>query len=134
MPPDEFNLFSTEALTTKLWGSLEDDDFVSARTEQLRLFTDIEDGTYSIDQVALRSIRAERAFRPQATPSWWRRLWLWTRLTRSLYRAARISNTMSALASGNPSRIARRGRNVFVGRSLARAGVWRALWGGGRRR
>ena len=55
-------------------------------------------------------------------------------LPQDLYRAARISNTMSALASGNPRRIARRGRNVFVGRSMARAGVWRAFWGGGRRR
>ena len=55
-------------------------------------------------------------------------------LTRSLYKAARLSNTMGAIASGNPRRIARRGRNVFVGRSMARAGIWRALWGGGRRR
>ena len=54
--------------------------------------------------------------------------------TRDLYRAARISNTMSALASGDPRRIARRGRNIFVGRSMARAGIWRALWGGTRRR
>ena len=49
-------------------------------------------------------------------------------LTSQLYRAARISNNLSAIASGNPRRIARRGRNVLVGRALGRAGVWRRLW------
>ena len=44
-------------------------------------------------------------------------------LSRDLYRAARISNTMSAIESGNPWRIAHRGGNVFAGRSMARAGV-----------
>lgn len=48
--------------------------------------------------------------------------------TSQLYRAARLSSTASALASGNPKRIARRGKNVVVGRSLGRAGVWRWLW------
>jgi hypothetical protein len=48
--------------------------------------------------------------------------------TRSLYRAARISNNVSALASGNPKRIARRGKNIVVGRSLGKAGVWSRLW------
>ena len=49
-------------------------------------------------------------------------------LTRSLYRAARISNTVSAVASGNPKRIARRGKNIVVGRALGRSGFWRWLW------
>lgn len=49
-------------------------------------------------------------------------------LTRSLYRAARLSNNVSTLASGNPKRIARRAKNVAVGRGLGRAGVWRSLW------
>jgi hypothetical protein len=48
--------------------------------------------------------------------------------TSQLYRAARISNDVSALASGNPKRIARRTKNVVLGRSLGRAGVWRRLW------
>lgn len=49
-------------------------------------------------------------------------------LTSQIYRAARVSADVSALASGNPRRIARRGRNKIVGRSLARAGFWRWLW------
>lgn len=54
-------------------------------------------------------------------------------LTSQLYRAARISNNISAVASGNPRRVARRAKNVVVGRELGRLGVWRRLWGGGRR-
>ncbi len=46
-----------------------------------------------------------------------------------LYRAARMANNVSTLASGNPHRIARRARNRIVGRALGRAGVWRMLWG-----
>ncbi len=49
-------------------------------------------------------------------------------LTSQLYRAARISNNISALASGNPGRIARRTKNVALGRALGRAGLWRSLW------
>lgn len=49
-------------------------------------------------------------------------------LTRSLYKAARLSNNVSTLASGNPKLIARRAKNVAVGRTLGRAGVWRRLW------
>lgn len=49
-------------------------------------------------------------------------------LTRSLYRAARVSNNVQTIASGNPKRIARRAKNVAVGRALGRAGVWRSLW------
>jgi hypothetical protein len=50
-------------------------------------------------------------------------------LTSQLYSLARTVNTVGALASGNPTRMARRGKNVILGRSLRRAGVWRALWG-----
>lgn len=50
-------------------------------------------------------------------------------LTSQLYRAARISNSISAVASGNPRRVARRAKNVALGRALGRAGVWRRLWG-----
>ena len=49
-------------------------------------------------------------------------------LVSNLYRAARIANDVSTLASGNPHRIARRARNKIVGRAMARAGIWRALW------
>lgn len=49
-------------------------------------------------------------------------------LTSQLYRAARVSATTRAIASGNPRRIARRGKNVLVGRTLGRAGFWGRLW------
>jgi hypothetical protein len=49
-------------------------------------------------------------------------------LARTLYRAARIANNVETLASGNPSRIRRRAKNILVGRTLGRAGVWRRLW------
>jgi hypothetical protein len=48
--------------------------------------------------------------------------------TSQLYRAARLSDTASAVASGNPRRIARRSRNLVKGRVLARAGFWGRLW------
>jgi hypothetical protein len=50
-------------------------------------------------------------------------------LVSNLYRAARIANDASALASANPHRIARRARNKIIGRAAARAGLWRMLWG-----
>lgn len=50
-------------------------------------------------------------------------------LVSEMYRAARIANDVSTLASGNPHRIARRARNRIVGRALGRAGLWRLLWG-----
>jgi hypothetical protein len=49
-------------------------------------------------------------------------------LTSQIYRAARISNNVSAVASGSPRRVARRAKNVAVGRALARGGSWRWLW------
>lgn len=49
-------------------------------------------------------------------------------ITNSLYRAARISATTKAIASGDPKKMARRAKNVAVGRAMARAGVWRRLW------
>jgi hypothetical protein len=42
--------------------------------------------------------------------------------TSELYRAARFSNNISAIASGNPRRVARRAKNVAVGRALGRGG------------
>ena len=50
-------------------------------------------------------------------------------LTSQLYSLARTVNTASALTSGNPTRMARRGKNIILGRAMRRAGVWRALWG-----
>jgi hypothetical protein len=49
-------------------------------------------------------------------------------LSSQLYRAARITRDVEAVESGNPTRVARRARNVLVGRALGRAGVWRRLW------
>jgi hypothetical protein len=49
-------------------------------------------------------------------------------LSSQLYRAARLTDTFEALASGNPKRIRRRAVNVAKGRLLGRAGVWRRLW------
>jgi hypothetical protein len=49
-------------------------------------------------------------------------------LTRALYRAARMSNNIGAITSGNPRRIVRRAKNIAIGRTLRRAGVWRRLW------
>ena len=45
--------------------------------------------------------------------------------TSSLYRAARLSATGRSVRTGH---VARRAKNVAVGRSLGRAGVWRRLW------
>jgi len=43
-----------------------------------------------------------------------------------LYRLARSLRTVEAIASGRPQRIARRAKNVGLGRLLARAGSgWR---------
>jgi hypothetical protein len=48
--------------------------------------------------------------------------------TSQLYLAARVSNNMRAIASGNPRRIGRRAKNVALGRALGRGGFWRWLW------
>jgi len=50
-------------------------------------------------------------------------------VTGFLYRAARFSNDMGTIASGKPSRIARRAKNKLLGRLLARLRFWRFLWG-----
>jgi len=48
--------------------------------------------------------------------------------TSQLYRAARLSNTIGAVASGKPRRVATRGKNIILGRALARGGFFRRLW------
>jgi hypothetical protein len=49
-------------------------------------------------------------------------------LVSEMYRAARVWNDVSTIASGNPKRIARRCKNKVLERSLARAGLWKLLW------
>ena len=49
-------------------------------------------------------------------------------LTSKLYKAARLSATAKAVSSGDPDKMARRGKNILVGRMFARGGIWRWLW------
>lgn len=46
----------------------------------------------------------------------------------SLFRITRTAATVSAIPSGHPKGIARRAKNIVVGRGLRRAGFWRTLW------
>lgn len=50
------------------------------------------------------------------------------KLSRILFRAARVSRDVEAISSGKPKRIERRAKNRIVGRVLSRAGFWRRLW------
>jgi len=45
-----------------------------------------------------------------------------------LYKLARTANTVNTLASGDPKRVTRRVKNIVVGRTLRRLGLWRWLW------
>lgn len=50
-------------------------------------------------------------------------------LSSQLFRAARVADDVEAVASGNPKRIARRTKNVVVGRALfGRRGILRGIW------
>ena len=60
MPPDVFNLFATRDLTACSAQEVTADEVQKASQELLRLFTEIERGQYSIDQVALPSMRAQQ--------------------------------------------------------------------------
>ena len=46
-------------------------------------------------------------------------------LTSQLYKAARTSATVRSVSTGHAGR---RAKNIAVGRTLGRAGVWRRLW------
>jgi hypothetical protein len=50
------------------------------------------------------------------------------RLSSCLFRAARVARDVEAVASGKPRRVARRAKNIAVGRALQRVGFWRWLW------
>jgi hypothetical protein len=49
-------------------------------------------------------------------------------LSSQLFTAGRIMDDVEAAGSGNPKRIIRRVKNVTVGRTLRRTGVWPKLW------
>ena len=49
-------------------------------------------------------------------------------LSSQLFRAARITDDAEAVATGKPRRMVMRGKNILVGRSLGKLGVWRRLW------
>ena len=49
-------------------------------------------------------------------------------ITSWLFKLARLSADAKAISSGNPKKIARRGKNKVVGRLLGRGGLWRWLW------
>lgn len=53
-------------------------------------------------------------------------------LTSKLFRAARASATAKAATSGSSRKMARRGKNIGIGRLLARGGFWNWLFGGRR--
>jgi hypothetical protein len=50
------------------------------------------------------------------------------RLSSFLFRAARVTRDVEAISSGKPRRVARRAKNIAVGRALQRVGFWRWLW------
>ena len=45
------------------------------------------------------------------------------------YKWARINRTYRVILSGNPHRIARRGKNILVGHALRAVGFWKFIWG-----
>ena len=46
-------------------------------------------------------------------------------LSSRLYRTARTMNDIETLASGNPKKILRRGKNKLLGRLLGKLRIWR---------
>ena len=45
--------------------------------------------------------------------------------TNGLYRAARRSNDLETLLTGNPKKVLRRAKNKLLGRLLAKLKIWR---------
>ncbi len=45
-----------------------------------------------------------------------------------LYTLARLMGDVSAVSSGKPEKMARRGKNKVIGRAIGKAGGWKKLW------
>ena len=48
------------------------------------------------------------------------------KIVSALYKLARTANTVSSLSS--PKKAVNRGKNIIIGKLLAKAGVWKKLW------
>ncbi|MGB9607865.1 MAG: hypothetical protein ACPLPS_10890 [bacterium] len=56
------------------------------------------------------------------------------KISRLFYKLARMANDFETLSSGNPSRIARRGINKIIGRTIGKNIYLRGSGGGRKRR
>ena len=74
LSPNVFNIFATEALSTCTPQEITPSKIETARNELLTLFARIDDGEFSIRDVASQSMLVERAQARPAALSAWRRM------------------------------------------------------------